>query len=123
MSTTTNLDTLKINYLTQAQYDTALENDEINENEIYLTPSDGSGGNTNSVELTQAEYDALTTEEKNNGTIYFITDGDPTPTLLADIFVSKVQPMVAFDTTATSGTDKEIYDALIALEWDSDVIV
>lgn len=26
------------------------------------------------VELTQAEYDALTEEEKNNGTIYFITD-------------------------------------------------
>ena len=39
MSTTTNLDTLKINYLTQAQYDTALENNEINENEIYMTPA------------------------------------------------------------------------------------
>lgn len=29
----------------------------------------------NHVELTQAEYDALSDEEKNNGTIYFITDG------------------------------------------------
>lgn len=38
MSTTINLDTLKINYLTQAQYDTALSNDQINENEIYMTP-------------------------------------------------------------------------------------
>lgn len=38
MSTTTNLDTLKINYLTQAQYDEALANDEINEDEIYMTP-------------------------------------------------------------------------------------
>lgn len=27
------------------------------------------------VELTQAEYDALTQEEKNNGTVYFVTDG------------------------------------------------
>ena len=27
------------------------------------------------VELTQAEYDALTPEQKNNGTVYFITDG------------------------------------------------
>lgn len=27
-------------------------------------------------ELTQAEYDALSTEEKNNGTIYYISDGD-----------------------------------------------
>ena len=39
MSTTTNLDTLKINYLTQAQYQTALDGGQINENEIYLTPS------------------------------------------------------------------------------------
>lgn len=38
MSTITSLDTLKINYLTQAQYDTALTNNEINENEIYMTP-------------------------------------------------------------------------------------
>lgn len=30
---------------------------------------------------------------------------------------------MAIDTTATSGTDKEIYDALVDLGWDSDVIV
>lgn len=40
MSTTTNLSTLKINYLTQTQYDTALSNNQINENEIYLTPNE-----------------------------------------------------------------------------------
>lgn len=34
----------------------------------------GGSGNANAVELTQAEYDALTEEEKNNGTIYFITN-------------------------------------------------
>ena len=84
VKTPTNIDTLKINYLTQEMYDAALENDEINENELYLTPSDGSGGNTNSVELTQAEYDALTTEEKNNGTIYFITDGTPSNLIVND---------------------------------------
>ena len=38
MSTTTQLPTLTINYLTQAQYDTALQNDEIDENQLYLTP-------------------------------------------------------------------------------------
>lgn len=32
-------------------------------------------GDTKSVELTQAEYDALSDAEKMNGTIYFITDG------------------------------------------------
>lgn len=40
MSTVTNLDTLKINYLTQEQYDDALENGDIEENEIYMTPAD-----------------------------------------------------------------------------------
>lgn len=33
------------------------------------------GGNTESIELTQAQYDALSDDEKNNGTVYFITDG------------------------------------------------
>lgn len=36
----------------------------------------GEAGNTDYVELTQAEYDALTEEEKMNGTLYFITDGE-----------------------------------------------
>ena len=95
----------------------------ITSNNSTNTITIASSNNTEAVELTQAEYNALTTAEKNNGTVYFITDGDPTPTSLADIFVSKVQPMVALDTTATEGTDKEIYDALVSLGWDSDVIV
>ena len=41
MATTTNLNTLKINYLTQAQYETALGNNQINENELYFTPNNG----------------------------------------------------------------------------------
>ena len=55
--------------------------------QVYLydksaTPSAQTGkfklleaGGTESMELTQAEYDALSDDEKNNGTIYFITDG------------------------------------------------
>lgn len=39
MSTTTDLTTLKINYLTQAQYDVAKSGGTINENEIYMTPT------------------------------------------------------------------------------------
>lgn len=42
MATTTDLSTLKINYLTQAQYDTALLNNQINADELYLTPSSSS---------------------------------------------------------------------------------
>lgn len=36
----------------------------------------GEAGNADYVELTQAEYDALTPEQKTNGTLYFITDGE-----------------------------------------------
>lgn len=51
--TTTDLSTLKINYLTQEMYNEALENDEINENELYLTPGSGSGGaNLTSISIT-----------------------------------------------------------------------
>ena len=39
MATITNLNTLKINYLTQAQYETALGNNQIDENELYFTPN------------------------------------------------------------------------------------
>lgn len=77
MSTTTNLDKLKINYLTQEQYEDAVENEEINENELYFTP----GHNNDAivpVELTQAEYDALTTEQKNNGMVYYVSDANGT---------------------------------------------
>lgn len=35
--TTTELETLKINYLTQEMYEDALENDEIEENELYMS--------------------------------------------------------------------------------------
>ncbi len=38
--TTTNVSTLKINYLTQAMYDAALAGGEINEDELYFTPDD-----------------------------------------------------------------------------------
>lgn len=55
----------------------------------------GSGeGNTVSVELTQAQYDALSDDEKNNGTVYFIIDGQgggsipiATPTTLGGVKV------------------------------------
>lgn len=41
MSTTTKLDTLKINYLTQAQYDAEVSGGTIDENALYLTPDSG----------------------------------------------------------------------------------
>lgn len=35
----------------------------------------GGASGTETQELTQAEYDALTPAQKTNGTVYFITDG------------------------------------------------
>lgn len=35
---------------------------------------------TKHIDITQAEFDVLTPEEKNNGTVYFITDGGGVPT-------------------------------------------
>ena len=43
--TETQINELKINYLTQELYDAAVANGEINENEIYLTPNTGGGAN------------------------------------------------------------------------------
>lgn len=37
------------------------------------------------MELTQAQYDALTPAEKNNGTVYFITDGSDSGVDASDI--------------------------------------
>lgn len=55
MATTQDLSTLKINYLTQEQYNTALTNNEINSDEIYLTPQDNG-------ELIVSSEDASTPE-------------------------------------------------------------
>ena len=42
--------------------------------ELYA-PQGGGSGNTTSRELTPAEYAALSDEEKNNGTVYYVNDG------------------------------------------------
>ena len=56
------------------------------------------------VEITQAEYDALSTEEKNNGKIYSITDA-----VIADVY-TKTEADVRFNpkntVTASSGSYK-----------------
>lgn len=52
MATTTNVETLVINYLTEAQYQEAVQSGLIDENALYLTPDDGSGGSMNYNDLT-----------------------------------------------------------------------
>ena len=77
--------------ITNTQYTTLVNNDTVDSTKIYFI-TDGNGnlgkimfngieyGGSNisisdiAVDVTQAEYDALSTAEKNNGKIYFITD-------------------------------------------------
>lgn len=63
MATTTNIPILKINYLSQAQYDAALANNEISSNELYFTPSDPNANTdtkvTQTVTTTNATYPIL----------------------------------------------------------------
>lgn len=59
MSTTTDLTTLKINYLTQAQYDTAKSQGLINADELYLTPAADSGINDVTVDGTSVVTDGV----------------------------------------------------------------
>lgn len=59
MSTTTDLTTLKINYLTQAQYDTAKSQGLINADELYLTPAADSGINDVTVDGVSVVTDSV----------------------------------------------------------------
>lgn len=63
MATTTNLSSLKINYLTQEQYDTALAGGNINENEIYMTPS----GDIDVNDMTEQEVDEFVDNLNTHG--------------------------------------------------------
>lgn len=55
--TETFINEFKINYLTETQYQTAMLNDEINDDEIYLTPEDSTKKVTqNAAITTNAEY-------------------------------------------------------------------
>ncbi len=69
MSTTTNLDTLKINYLTQAQYDAALANDQINENEIYMTSASSLTPSDVGIHISTSDP---TSADGNNGDIWLV---------------------------------------------------
>lgn len=85
--------------------------------------TDGSGNVLKPhVELTQAEYDALTQDEKENGNVYYITDGSPVPASLSEIFVDKDDALLNLNTAAAvTTTDGALYQALVNIGW-TDVI-
>lgn len=75
MATTTNLDTLKINYLTQEQYDTALANSQINSNQLYFTPD-----NTSDTQVTQTSIISDTSDADLSHNYRLILSGTATDT-------------------------------------------
>lgn len=64
---------LKINYLTEELYEEALENGQINENEIYMTPDSNL-----SIFATKEELENKVTLSSGNGTIgqFAVSDGN-----------------------------------------------
>lgn len=92
--------------LTQAEYDVLVTNGDVDEETIYLITDSVSniktingesligegditieGGSTNIIELTQEEYDNL--EEKDENTIYVITDAPVIDTPDTSIFITE----------------------------------
>lgn len=92
IKTETNIPTLKINYLTQEMYDNALENDQINDNELYLTPSGSGGGGTPIPTAdTVAEFDSSACMNSSDMSAQDISDfvdalNISTPATLVDFF-------------------------------------
>ena len=95
-------------------------------NNIRYTGGSGSGGNTNSVELTQAEYDELLEAGQVNQTIaYFITDSEE-PNIVNDLVniiypigsiymsVNNVSPSILF-----GGTWEQIKDTFLLSAGDT----
>lgn len=101
--TTTELETLKINYLTQEMYEDALENDEINDNELYLTPSGGDGTSIPTAN-TIAEFDSnahINSEDMSSQDVSDFVDGLNTSGINAVDYV--IREGATVDTTSQQG--------------------
>lgn len=107
---------------TQAQWDAL--NSGITE-ELVAQIGQGGGGSALVPDITQAEYDALTPEEQNNGQIRHITDAPETPVPFAvvnDTITTSANVWTAQETqrrinTATEDLEKNIYN------FDEEVII
>ena len=72
----------------------------------------------NMVALTQAEYDTLTTAQKNNGNFYFITDADPSYFSAENIDYDNTDSgLTATDIQAAIDEVKTIADSKASKSW------
>ena len=73
---------LIINQLTQAQYDAALQNNEINDNELYfITDSRQSGGGVIVADSAPAGNASVMWVNSNTGAAYYWNGSEWTPTV------------------------------------------
>jgi hypothetical protein len=89
--------------------------------------SSGGGGGASGTPIPTAdavaEFDLAAHMNSTDMTEQEVNDFVDSINAQGDGAVLKKTPYFTLDITATSGSDKEIYDALVALGWDSDVIV
>ena len=93
---TENVDTLKINRLTQAQYDAAVKAGTINENEIYMTPDD------NELDTTQF----LRVSDENSAVDTVPIDADTLGGKSASDFLSAINAKAPLASPTFTGTPK-----------------
>lgn len=112
MSSTTDLTTLKINYLTQQQYDDAAQQGDIEADELYLTPAQGGGVTDVEVDGTSvvtggvAEVDLTgKSDVGHTHTTSDITDFPTIPTKVSDLNNDSGFSSVSFTRYTTTGTN------------------
>ena len=117
MATTTDISTLKINYLTQAQYDAALANNQINANELYLTPA-APVGSVTSISVSNATDGGLTISGSpvtTSGTITIghsnVLSSAQTTQAVYPIKIDKNGHISAYGTAVTPLTSSSTLDA------------
>lgn len=115
--TTTDLTTLKINYLSQAAYDAEVSGGTVNADEIYLTPATTIPTKTSDLSNDSGFITSETDPVFTASEAYGITAQDKTD------WGNSYNGKISLDTTAAIGTtDGDLYAAIVALGWDSDVI-
>ncbi len=102
MATTQEVSELKINYLSDTQYKDALKNNQINTNEIYMTPTESS----------QIFVGATTTSNGQEGLVPAPESGNVNRYLRADGAWSALSSASRYSSGLMSATDKSHHDEM-----------
>lgn len=118
MATTTNLSSLVINYLTQAQYDAAAQAGTLNENQIYLTPASAGTGITVDDAGSAVDPNPINADQlQGHAGSYYAPIASPSftgaPTVVAgtDYSTAKLRNIIlsTSDPTGASGSNGDVW--------------